>query len=159
VSLVIDSATAEFSSPEVGVSIPVVVSGYSLLGSAASNYALQQPTGLTASITIAGLQAQTITFGPLANATYGDADITLGASASSSLAVSYSSSNPAVATVAGNVLTIVGVGTTTITASQLGDTSYNPAPNVLQNITVNALPVTINLTMELQRQPLQEQPF
>jgi hypothetical protein len=144
VSLVIDSATAEFSSPEVGVSIPVVVSGYSLLGSAASNYALQQPTGLTASITIAGLQAQTITFGPLANATYGDADITLGASASSGLTVSYSSSNTAVATVAGNVLTIVGVGTTTITASQLGDASYNPAPNVLQNITVNALPVTIS---------------
>jgi hypothetical protein len=144
VSLVIDSATAEFSSPEVGVSIPVIVSGYSLLGSAISNYTLQQPTGLTASITIAGLQAQTITFGALANATYGDADITLGASASSGLVVSYSSSNTAVATVAGNVLTIVGVGTTTITASQLGDASYNPAPNVLQNITVNALPVTIS---------------
>jgi hypothetical protein len=144
VSLVIDSATAEFSSPEVGVSIPVIVSGYSLLGSAISNYTLQQPTGLTASITIAGLQAQTITFGPLANAIYGDADITLGASASSGLVVSYSSSNTAVATVAGNVLTIVGVGTTTITASQLGDASYNPAPNVLQNITVNALPVTIS---------------
>ncbi len=144
VSLVIDSATAEFSSPEVGVSIPVIVSGYSLLGSAISNYTLQQPTGLTASITITGLQAQTITFGALANATYGDADITLGASASSGLVVSYSSSNTAVATVAGNVLTIVGVGTTTITASQLGDASYNPAPNVLQNITVNALPVTIS---------------
>ena len=143
VSLVIDSATAEFSSPEVGVSIPVIVSGYSLLGSAATNYALQQPTGLTASITIAGLQAQTITFGTLADATYGDADITLGASASSGLTVSYSSSNTAVATVVGNILTIVGVGTTTITASQVGDASYNPAPNVSQNITVNALPVTI----------------
>ncbi|MBU3681558.1 MAG: hypothetical protein FGM16_06435, partial [Flavobacterium sp.] len=143
VSLVIDSATAEFSSPEVGVSIPVIVSGYSLLGSAATNYALQQPTGLTASITISGLQAQTITFGTLADATYGDADITLGASASSGLTVSYSSSNTSVATVVGNILTIVGVGTTTITASQVGDASYNPAPNVAQNITVNALPVTI----------------
>lgn len=135
--------TADFSTPDVGVSIPVIVSGYSLLGSAASNYALQQPTGLSASITIAGLQAQTITFGALANATYGDAAITLGATASSGLTVSYSSSNTTVATVAGNTLTIVGVGTTTITASQLGDTSYNPAANVLQNITVNALPVTI----------------
>ena len=135
--------TADFSTPDVGVSIPVIVSGYSLLGSAASNYALQQPNGLSASITIAGLQAQTITFGALANATYGDAAITLGATASSGLTVSYSSSNTTVATVAGNTLTIVGVGTTTITASQLGDTSYNPAANVLQNITVNALPVTI----------------
>ena len=135
---------ADFSTPDVGVSIPVIVSGYSLLGSASSNYSLTQPTGLTASITIAGLQSQTITFGALPNATYGDAAITLGASASSGLTVSYTSSNPAVATVAGNTLTIVGVGTTTITASQLGDASYNPAPNVLQNITVNALPVTIS---------------
>ena len=135
--------TADFNTPDVGVSIPVTVTGYSLLGSAASNYSLSQPTGLSASITIAGLQAQTITFGALTNATYGDAAITLGASASSGLTVSYSSSNTAVATVAGNILTIVGVGTTTITASQLGDASYNPAPNVLQNITVNALPVTI----------------
>ena len=135
--------SADFNTPDVGVSIPVTVTGYSLLGSAASNYSLSQPTGLSASITIAGLQAQTITFGALTNATYGDAAITLGATASSGLTVSYSSSNTAVATVAGNTLTIVGVGTTTITASQLGDASYNPAPNVLQNITVNALPVTI----------------
>ena len=135
--------SADFNTPDVGVSIPVTVTGYSLLGSAASNYSLSQPTGLSASITIAGLQAQTITFGALTNAIYGDAAITLGATASSGLTVSYSSSNTAVATVAGNTLTIVGVGTTTITASQLGDASYNPAPNVLQNITVNALPVTI----------------
>jgi hypothetical protein len=143
VTLIVDAATAEFNSPEVGVSIPVIVSGYSVSGSAISNYSLTQPTGLTASITIAGLQAQTITFGSLANATYGDAAITLAATASSSLTVSYASSNTAVATVSGNTLTVVGVGTTTITASQLGDASYNPAPNVTQNFTVNALPVTI----------------
>ena len=143
VTLISDSATAEFNSPEVGVSIPVIVSGYSLSGSAASNYNLIQPTGLTASITIAGLQSQTITFDALANAVYGDTAITLNATASSSLAVSYASSNTAVATVSGNTLTVVGVGTTTITASQLGDASYNPAPNVTQNFTVTALPVTI----------------
>jgi hypothetical protein len=137
------SYSADFITPDVGVSIPVTVTGYSITGSAIANYTLVQPAGLTASITIAGLQEQTITFGALANATYGDAAITLGASASSGLTVSYSSSNTAVATVAGNILTIVGVGTTTITASQLGDASYNPATNVANDITVTAKAVTI----------------
>ena len=134
---------ADFSSPDVGVSIPVIVSGYSLLGSAASNYSLAQPSGLTASISISGLQSQTITFGSLANATYGATPITLTATASSGLPVSYASSNTAVATVSGNTLTIIGAGSTVITASQLGDASYNPASNVIQNFTVDALPVTI----------------
>ena len=137
------SYSADFITPDVGVSIPVTVTGYSITGSAIANYTLVQPAGLTASITIAGLQAQTITFGTLANATYGDAAITLGASASSGLTVSYSSSNTAVATVAGNILTIVGVGTTTITASQVGDASYNPAINVANDITVAAKAVSI----------------
>jgi hypothetical protein len=43
------------------------------------------------------------------------------------LPVTYTSSNPAVATVSSNVLTIVGAGTATITASQVGDTSWAPA--------------------------------
>ncbi|MBX2887234.1 MAG: T9SS type A sorting domain-containing protein [Ferruginibacter sp.] len=81
---------------------------------------------------------QTITFGALSNATYGDAAISLSATASSGLQVSYLSSDNSVATVSGNTLTIVGVGTATITASQDGDNTYNPAPNVDQSITIDA---------------------
>ncbi len=45
--------TAEFSQSTVGIGLPVTVSGYTLSGSAAGNYSLTQPTGLTADITSA----------------------------------------------------------------------------------------------------------
>ena len=58
------------------------------------------------------------------------------ATASSGLTVSYASSNTAVATVSGNTVTIVGLGTTTITASQAGNANYNAATSVPQTLTV-----------------------
>jgi len=42
-------------------------------------------------------------------------------------AITYTSSNPAVATITGNVVTIVGIGSTTITATQAQDNNYNAA--------------------------------
>ncbi|NJL14377.1 MAG: T9SS type A sorting domain-containing protein [Microscillaceae bacterium] len=81
---------------------------------------------------------QTITFAALPAKTVGDAPFDLTATASSGLAVSYTSSNTAVATVSGNTVTIVGAGTTIITASQVGNANYNAAPNVTQNLVVNA---------------------
>ena len=84
-----------------------------------------------------GVLPQTITFGSLAARTFGDASFSLGATAPSGLTVSYSSSNPLVATVSGNTVTIVGAGTTTITASQAGNAGYLPATPVDQVLTVN----------------------
>jgi hypothetical protein len=85
---------------------------------------------------------QTITFGALTPVTYGDPSFNLTASASSGLTVSYQSSDLSVATIIDNTVTIVGAGTSTITASQAGDDNYNPATNVLQTLTVNkATPV------------------
>ncbi|MEO6490473.1 MAG: YDG domain-containing protein [Ferruginibacter sp.] len=89
------------------------------------------------------LQNQTITFNPLSNKIYGDAPFQLTASASSGLTVSYISSNTAVATVSGDMVTIVGPGTTTITASQAGNGSYNAAPPVNQNFTVDTKALTV----------------
>lgn len=87
---------------------------------------------------------QSITFGALSDVTYGDANFNLTATASSSLPVSYISSNTSVATVSGNTVTIVGVGTTTITASQEGDATYNPAPDETQDLTVNVKTLTVS---------------
>ena len=53
------------------------------------------------------------------------------------------SSNAAVATVSGSTVTIVGAGTTTITASQAGNSNYNAAPNVNQTLTVSKTNQTI----------------
>jgi hypothetical protein len=82
--------------------------------------------------------SQTITFGSLASKTYGDANFVLGATVSSGLPITYTSSNPSVATISGNTVTITGVGTTTITASQPGNVNYNAATSIAQVLTVLA---------------------
>lgn len=84
--------------------------------------------------------AQTITFGSLANQTVGASDFDPGATASSGLAVTYTSSNPAVATIVGGLIHVVGVGTTIITASQAGNASYLAATDVNQNLIVISSP-------------------
>lgn len=81
---------------------------------------------------------QTITFGSLASKQVGDAAFSLSATSSSGLAVSFSSGNPAVATIAGSTVTIVGAGSTVITASQAGNSNYQPATDVPQTLTVTA---------------------
>ena len=86
--------------------------------------------------------AQTITFGALAARTVGDPSFTLGASASSALPVAYTSSDPGVASVAGSTVTLVGRGTTTITASQAGDATFLPATAVVQNLVVTPVVAT-----------------
>lgn len=80
---------------------------------------------------------QTITFGSLSDQTYGDSNFDPGATASSGLTVSYESSDETVATITGGNIHIIGAGTTTITASQGGNATYNPATPVPQILTVN----------------------
>jgi hypothetical protein len=81
---------------------------------------------------------QTITFNSLPTKDIGDSDFSVAATASSGLAIAYASSNTSVATIVNGNIHIVGVGTTTITASQSGDTTYNAAINSTQLFTVSA---------------------
>lgn len=73
------------------------------------------------------LEDQTIEFPVLTEKTFGDASFELTAYATSDLEVTFTSSNPAVAQVQNNVVTIVGAGTTTITAYQNGNSLFHPA--------------------------------
>ena len=77
---------------------------------------------------------QTIKFPAIKDLNIGDS-ITLEAMASSGLTVLYFSSNPSVAVIENNTLTIVGAGNVTITASQVGDNIWYPA-SASQAITV-----------------------
>lgn len=95
-------------------------------------------------VTNPNLQDQTISFGALSPVTYGGANFNLTATASSGLTVAYSSSNTDVATVSGNTVTIVGVGTTSITATQGGNGTYNPADPVSQDLVVNTKELTVS---------------
>lgn len=98
----------------------------------AGNYTISYTAG---SITI-GRASQSITFAQPAGATYLDAPFALGGSASSGLTVAYASSTTDVCTVAGGIVTIVGAGDCTITASQAGNANYNAAADVTQTFTV-----------------------
>lgn len=90
-----------------------------------------------ASYTLAiGKAAQTISFGPLTPKTVGNPAFSVSASATSGGAVSFSSDNPSVATVNGNIVTIIGAGTANITASQAGSTNYLGASPVVQPLMV-----------------------
>lgn len=104
-------------------------------------------TDVTQTLTV-NKQSQTITFslGADATKTAGDPTFNLTGIASSGLTVTYTSSNTGVATVAGNVVTIVGGGTTDIKASQVGNGTYAAATDVTQTLTVNKQNQTITFT-------------
>ena len=88
------------------------------------------------------LATQTITFGSLTGKRINDPPFTVGATASSGLPVTFSiASGPA--TIEGNVITITGIGTVTVRASQAGDSTYAPAPNVNRSFTVSLVVQTI----------------
>jgi large repetitive protein len=80
--------------------------------------------------------SQTITFNPLSDKTYGDADFTISANANSGLTVTFGSLTNSVCTVSGTDVHIVAQGTCTLRASQTGDTNYNAADNVDQSFNV-----------------------
>ena len=79
---------------------------------------------------------QTISFAAPTSKMLGEADFDLVGSSSSALGLSYVSSDPNVATISGKTVTIIGVGTTQITASQSGNAYYNAASSVTQDFTV-----------------------
>jgi Fibronectin type III domain. len=89
------------------------------------------------------MAGQTITFGALAAMTYGDSPLALTATASSGLEVSYSSSDPAVASVTGSVLTVLKAGAVRITASQGGNAAFHAATPVTQQLTINPAPLMV----------------
>lgn len=88
---------------------------------------------------------QTITFAGLAGAlTFGGTPVTLAGSASSGLAVSYTSSNLNVVSVSGSQLTIVGAGLAAVTATQAGNGTYNAALPIQRSVTVEPKALSIS---------------
>lgn len=87
--------------------------------------------------TVATLKAeQIITFNTLANLTYGDPAYKLGASSNAGLDITYTSSDPTVAEISNDTIFIAGVGVTTITATQPGNSNYAAAADVEQELTI-----------------------
>ena len=86
---------------------------------------------------------QTITFNSLPLKSYGDGDFSLTASASSGLAIQYISSDPSIASITGNSVSILTAGSVTITASQSGNDNTMPAFSIQQTLVVQKAPLTV----------------
>ncbi len=111
------SATA---AAEVGSTHSITPSSAVFTSGTASNYNITYTAG---TLTIAGGASQSITFNPPTTATYGDSAITLSATATSGLPVTFFLVNGP-ATLAGSILTITGPGTITVRASQILNSSH-----------------------------------
>jgi hypothetical protein len=93
---------------------------------------------------------QTITFGALANKTFGDPDFSVSATATSGLAVSLAASGQCTVTSSSpGSVHLTGAGACIITATQAGDSNYNAAAEVSRSLTVtevNQAPIANNDT-------------
>ena len=150
------SATATTTPP--GLTVTITYGGSTTPPTNAGSYAVvatvmdvnhQGTANGTLTITKAN---QTITFGALANKTYGDADFTVSATASSGLPVSFTASGAC--TISGNTVHITGMGSCTITAHQAGNSNYNAAPDMSHTFTVN---ITYERLTDLVKQFVTEQ--
>jgi metallophosphoesterase (TIGR03768 family) len=131
------SASTSAVSPQTAAAVksgPVAVKGGSQRQTEAAD---SEPTETAAAETeLNSAKSQSVSFGSLPAARYGDADFAPGATAGSGLPVIYSSSNPAVAVISGGKVHITGVGSTVISAFQDGNEEWEPAKTVSRTLTV-----------------------
>jgi hypothetical protein len=92
--------------------------------------------GSTSEAPIAPPTAQTITFAAPGNQAFAATPVALTATASSGLPVSFSASPSAVCTLNNANLVLAGLGTCTVTASQVGNASYTAAAPVSNSFVV-----------------------
>ena len=100
-----------------------------------SDFAAATAVGRNFAVTLA---TQTITFPAIPSTPLGTGTVTLAATASSGLAVTYTSATPTICTVAGSTVTLVATGNCGIVAHQAGNFEYYAAPAVGRNFTVTA---------------------
>jgi len=94
---------------------------------------------------LAGKLAQVINFSALIDRTYGEADYTLSATASSGLPVTFSSSNSTVVSVTGTTASVNNAGEALIYASQAGNATY-AAVTFERHQQVNKAAATVTLS-------------
>lgn len=92
------------------------------------------------------LAPQIITFDAFDDIIVSQAPFSINASASSGLPLTFTSSDPAVATVSGDQITIVSAGTTEITAAQAGNNDFAAAAPVTRVLTVVKMDQTITFS-------------
>lgn len=133
--------------------------------SAAQDYTITAYTLTTSSsavinIAIANTAPQTITFNPIADKTYGNADLENAATSSNpTIPITYTSSDLTVATIVDNKIHIVSAGITNITANQAGNASFTAAAPVTRPLTIKKATATIIANDQVKIQGQVNPPF
>jgi len=120
-----------------------------IVASQAGNATYNAAPAVSQSFTIRAKQDQTITFATIADRRYGDAAMTLSASASSGLVVSFAPIGHCA--IINGKLVLGTAGSCSITASQGGNGSYKPAPTVTRSFTIAPAPLTITASNQAKR--------
>jgi cyclophilin family peptidyl-prolyl cis-trans isomerase len=120
---------------------PTAAGSYAVVATiTAANY-----TGSATTTLVIAQATQTITFTGPADQPFGSTPLTLNATATSGLPVTFAiTQGPA--TLAGNTLTLAGAGTITLTASQPGNTNYAAASDVVRSFVVTGNFASFQLT-------------
>ncbi len=120
----------------------VSVGTCSIAANQAGNSTYSAAPQVTQSFAVAK-KIQSITFSALSGKTFGAAPFSVSATASSGLAVSFSSLTTSVCTVSISTVTLIGAGSCTIAADQVGNGTYSAASEVTQTFAVASQSQTI----------------
>lgn len=126
-----------YAGTDASLSAPVNAGSYVVTASVIDNVYF----GTTSGVVTISKASQTITFASIATKFIGSEAFVVAPTSTANLAVTLSSSNTAVATVSGFSISPIGAGTTTISATQAGDTNYLAAATVTQILAVTTSPI------------------
>jgi alpha-tubulin suppressor-like RCC1 family protein len=119
-----------------GSSVTMLMPGVCTIAANQSGNALYLPAAQVAQSFSVLIDSQTITFSSIATQPVTEGSFTLAATDSSGLPVSYSSSTTSVCAVSGSTITLLTVGTCSITANQAGNVDYSAASPVSDTFAV-----------------------
>jgi len=126
-----------------GNTVTLVATGNCIItASQAGNGTFSAATPVNQAFTV-NKKSQRITFNPLPDKTFGDADFNVSASSDSGLAVSFNSITSLICTLSGSIVTLVTAGSCTISASQSGNSEFDAAIPVNQSFMINKKNQTI----------------
>jgi len=126
-----------YTGTAASLSAPVTAGSYVVTASVVDNFYYGTASGV---VTISKA-AQTITFASIPSKFVGSGAFVVAPTSTANLTVALSSSNLSVATVSGFSISPIGAGTTTISATQAGDTNFLAAATVTQVLTATTAPI------------------
>jgi YVTN family beta-propeller protein len=141
-------STIDLATDTVGVTIPVGSSpaGVAIDPAGTFAYVANSNSNTVSKIALTAFSPQSITFAAVSTQLLSAQTVTLSATASSNLAVAFTSATPAVCTVSGSTVTMVKIGDCTINANQAGGSGWDAATEVSRTFTIELATQSITFT-------------